>query len=221
MALERQFQQTLGSLAPLIAQQQAMRQNGPPPPKTLEQLKTDPNTTVADLFDFINWQNQQNMAQVQAATAFETKRGTSEQSMRTIATDQAMGGPNRNFDYLRAKHLEPMYRENPHLQQAVLNAVPENPALAEYLVGFVKEAAEKMGGEFVPAMRAMWDGLNAKNAAARDVTERIGNAQRQQAKQIVRAGNPGAAIKKKLDPKAIWSLSDDEFRKLDQQIAGM
>jgi hypothetical protein len=219
-ALERDFQYLQSQITPYLQlqQQQLVRANRPP--RTLEEIQNDPNATAKDLVQYVEWLNDQRLAQIRSETEHAALRASSTQRIRGLLTAESLGGPGRDYDSLVAKHVAPAVRQNPWIAQAVHAASPQDPALGEYILGAIAEIAQRSGGDIAKAMRSIWNALDAEQRGAREVTSRITEAQRQQAQRVVPGSFPGTTRTRRLSAQDISTMSDADFDRLDRQISG-
>lgn len=218
--LERDFQFLQSQISPFIQHQQQQLAAQNKPPRTLEEIQNDPSATAKDLVDYINWSNDQRLAQMQAQTEVTAVRASSTQRARGLLTAEALGGQDRDYDTLVARHVAPLVRQNPWVRQAIHAASPQDPALGEYVLGAIAEISQRNQGDIVKTMRSIWNALDAEQRGAKDVASRIGEAQRQLAQRVIPGSRPGTTQTRRLSANEISGMSDSDFDRLDRQISG-
>lgn len=215
-AAERRSNELVNALQPYLGlmQQQFQGQQGPKH-KSIEELQHDPNLTPTEIVQFVNHQVQQQLAQYGSQIAYESRRASSEQYARGAFSPQNVG---QGFDYdaMRARWLEPHFRTNPQLEQAINLIIPDNPATAQYLAAFVQEMHAAAGGDVVKMVNNVRRAMASTVAGAQDLSRKIDQAARQGAHRVFAGsqGGPGQPTKKVSN---VWELSEREFDDLDRQ----
>ena len=206
---ERRWNETMGYLQPMLTQ---LRQPPAPaaPPVTREQIARG-EATPEQLLQYLDFERNQQVAELQARAELTARRATDEGQARSLMTAEALG-EGRDFDAVRRQYIDPLYRQNPGLQQVINQAMP-NPAVAEYYLGVILALNEKHGGDPVRTAQAVWNALDARQQGFDEAVQTLTGETRRNAQRVTRASGPGPAPRK-LDDKAVWDLDDKAFTQL-------
>lgn len=183
--------------------------NQPQTPADWEKIQT-----VEELRSRIQADLQSHVENLEQAGA----RAASEARARGLFTDQAIG-QGLGYDSLMARHIAPLVKARPQLGQ--LLAMQDDPATASYFLGIFHEINHKMGGDPVKTAKTLLSALNATKQGGQQVLKSIQQGTKRAVQQITRAGGgAGSPGKKTLSADAIAGMSDEEFDRLERQIAG-
>ena len=213
---ERETAELQGSLRTLINQQQVPAGHDPNrPPVTLEQLTNDPNATPADLVAYLEWRQNQNLNQFHATADAAGRRAASEQQIRGMMNHSEFG--TRDFDGMRAKHMDPIYRENPGVRNLIQSIAGENPALAEYTVAWVYEIMDAVKGDPVKGFKRLGASLDAFKDGEKAATANVGKAFRRGADRVLSGAGGQSRTRKVGSAEDIAGMSDNDFQRFFDQ----
>lgn len=211
-AAERQNIELRTRVEPLL-----QRPTGPaqPSPLTPQQLATG-DYTPEQFAQWLAWRDQQLVAQMQSQMGFTARQMSSEQTLRGRFSPEAMGA---GFDYdsMVANYLRPAYEQNPYLRELATRLIPESPAEGEYWAGLMMWAYEQSKQDPVKMVRTLVHAFTQPTREANDLDQRITQAQRTQAQRVAAGAQGTVARKRKIGPKDIEQMSDDEFAAVWQQ----
>jgi len=172
--------------------------------------------TAAELMQFLAWERQQDFQRLQAGSEAAARRASSENQARGDFSAATLGA-GRDYDTLRGKYLEPAYRTNPQLRDAIAMLSPEAPAIAEMYTAAFLHIAEQHGGNHAKALKAIFDGISARTDTEQDITTKTNEAARRGAEKIARGQHGPGPQRQKVGPQEIWNMDDATFSQLQRQ----
>lgn len=211
---ERVSNELSGAVRAMLAQSQRPNADPNAPPVSLEQLEQGGD--VKDLINYVNWMVGQNMAHFSTQADFAARRAAATQQVRGLMNQNEMGR-GRDYDALRGKHLDDLYRQNPNIEPLLHAAAFDNPALAEYTLAAVYEIVDSVKGDPVKGFKAIWNALDAYKSGSRDTTQRLNEAFDRQADRILRGNGAQGRTVKVGSSEDIERMSDDEFERFYNQ----
>jgi hypothetical protein len=213
---ERYGRDLLTSLVPLL--QEARTRQQPPDPnaprfRSLEELDSRTDLRPSDLGRYLQHQVDEGLRR----TALESER----MAQRTLSTERARGqfsrealGDGVDYETLSGTYVRPMVDSNPAVRDLILAANPENPALAEMMLGAICWGMDQVKTDPVKGLRMFFDTFRSKRSGAEEVLNRIDQAATSHADRMFSSA-PGATVQStKLDAQEMWNMSDERFNRL-------